>query len=114
LHFDVPRPFDEALAEDAIVAEGSGRLALGSLESPVELESGAHDAHTAPAAACGSLDDEWKAEVGRIARRHHRDTRLPRDVLRRELVAADLVGPTKTRPAASTAAANEGLSARKP
>src|ERR671933_1779576 len=85
LDLDVPRPRDVALAEDAVVAERRLCLAACGVERVVELVPRAHDAHPAPAAACGGLDEERKTEVVRIAGRDDRDTGLRREPLRLEL-----------------------------
>ena len=111
------RPLDVALGEDAVVAECRLRLAARGGERLVELVGRADDAHAAPAAAGGRLDHEREADLRRIAF-GTTGTPAPGDVLRRELVAAGAeraaVGPTKTRPAASTASAKPALSARNP
>src|SRR5436190_18128908 len=58
LDLDVARPLEIALAEDRVVAEG-GRLAPRRRERLLQLLGHAHDAHAAPAAARGGLDEEW-------------------------------------------------------
>ena len=89
LRLDVTRPLEIPLAEHRAVAERRLGLALGSRERVVELGRGANDAHAAPAASGGSLDDERVADLGGRALRHGRHAGLARDPLRRELVAAE-------------------------
>src|SRR6266498_65431 len=88
LDLDVPRPLDVALCEHAVVAERRLRLATRGLERIRQLVGRAHDAHPAPAAAGGGLEQEREAELVRLARLDHGHARLARDPLRLELVAA--------------------------
>ena len=88
LDLDVARPFDVALGEDPVVAEGRLGLAARGGERLVQLVALAHDPHPAAASARGRLDHERKADALRIALLDDRDADAPSDVLRRELVAA--------------------------
>ena len=56
LHLDVPRPRDQPLHEDGVVAEGGARLGLGAGVGLLDLVRVRHDAHPAPAAAGDRLD----------------------------------------------------------
>src|SRR5438552_1794360 len=88
LDLDVPRSLDVALAEDPVVAEGRLGLAPRGLERLVELRGPAHDAHAAPAASGGSLDDQREADLLRLPAWDDRHARLLREPLRLELVTA--------------------------
>ena len=119
LDLDVSRPLDVALVVDGVVAESGLRLAPGGFRCLLELRRIADDAHAAAAAARCRLDDEREADLVRLARGEHGHAGLLGDPLRLELVSAlragpPGVGPTKTSPAASTASAKSGFSARKP
>ena len=115
LDLDVPRALEVALEVDAVVAERRPAPRAAAAASASSSSSRrAHDAHAAPAAARGRLDDQRRlARLG-----HGRHARLGRDPLRLELVAAAPQraggGPTQVRPAASTASAKSPFSARKP
>ena len=77
----------------------------GRLERLVELARLADDAHAAPAAARGRLDEQREAELVRLAGRDDGHAGLGGDPLRLELVAARAAappadGPTQMSPAA--------------
>ena len=63
LDLDVSRPFEEALEEDGVVAERGCRLAPRRSLRLGELFRRTHDAHPAPAAAGGRLDDKREADL---------------------------------------------------
>src|SRR2546421_5929081 len=67
LEFDVPRPLQEFLQVDLIVAESRARFGLRDTDRVQERGLGVHDAHAAPAAAAGCLDDHRVADVARDA-----------------------------------------------
>ena len=88
LDLDMPRPLDQPLEVDAIVAERGSRLAPRGLERRVELAGRADDPHASAAAAGSGLHDQR-----RLRRVGHRGYRLGRsDPLRLELVAAAAEG----------------------
>ena len=93
LHLDVPGSLEVALAVERAVAERALRLALRRLERVVELRRRADDAHPAPAAACGRLDEQREADLLRRAVREHRNARVAGDPLRGELVSAAAAAP---------------------
>ena len=67
LHLDVPRPRDQPLHEDGVVAEGGARLGLGARVGLLDLAGVRHDAH-APAAAAGDrLDHHRRLDVRVLA-----------------------------------------------
>ncbi len=88
LDLHVARPLDVPLGEHPVVAERRLRLAPRGLERIGQLVTRAHDAHPAPAAARGCLQQQRKAELVRLPGLDDRDARLARDPLRLELVAA--------------------------
>ena len=92
LDLDVARALDEALAEDAVVAEGRGGLAAGGRERLDEVGRVAHHAHAAAAAPRGRLHDEREADLLRLALRDDGHAGLARDRLRRQLVASATEG----------------------
>jgi hypothetical protein len=63
LKFDVPRPLQEFLHVDLVVAERGARLGLGDADGVQQRGFGVHDAHAAAAAAAGGLDDHRIADV---------------------------------------------------
>ena len=67
LEFDVPRPLQEFLHVDLVVAEGGARLGARDADRVQERRLGVHHAHAAPAAAAGGLDDHRIADVARDA-----------------------------------------------
>ncbi len=88
LDLHVSRPLDVPLREHPVVSERGRSLAPRGLERSGQLVPRAHDAHPAPAAARRRLEQQRKAELLRLARLDHRNTGLPRDPLRLELVSA--------------------------
>src|SRR5207244_8884822 len=60
LDLDVARALDEALAEDAVVAEGRGGLAAGGRERLDEVGRVAHHAHAAAAAPAAAFTTSGK------------------------------------------------------
>ena len=93
LDLDVARPLEVALAEDRVVAERGRRLAPRGRERLVELLRRAHDAHPAPAAARGRLDEQREADLLRRPARQDGDAGRARRLLRGELVAARPAAP---------------------
>ena len=99
LDLDVARPAEILLDQDAVVAEGGGRLALAGGERRGELARRLDDAHALAAAARGGLDEHRVADaIGfalqerrillvAVIARHERDARLLHDALRRALRA---------------------------
>jgi len=87
LNLDVAGPLEVALTEDRVVAEGGSRLAPRRRQRLVELLRRAHDAHAAPAASGGRLDEEREADLLRRPARQDWDSRCARGLLRSELVA---------------------------
>src|SRR5262245_6407754 len=86
LDLDVARALDVALAEDAFVAERGCGLAAGCLERFLQFFGNADDAHAAPAAAGGCLDDERVADLIGLAVRDDGNVGSPSDLLGRDLV----------------------------
>ena len=88
LDLDVPRPLQIALIEQAVVAEAGASLARCCFDRLVELNRRAHEPHAAAAAAGGGLDQQWVAELARLAVRHDRNAGFAGDSFRFELVTA--------------------------
>ncbi len=86
LDLHVARALDVALAVERTVGERARRLALGGGERFVEVPRRADDAHPAPAASGRRLDEERESDLVGRSVRQHRDSRLARDPLRRDLV----------------------------
>src|SRR5262245_5296679 len=86
LDLDAARPFDIALAEDALVGEGRAGLAPRSRQRLVQLAALAHDSHPAAASARSRLDHEREAEVVRLALFDDRHADRAGDLLRGQLV----------------------------
>ena len=63
LHFDVLRLHEELLHKDVVVAEGLLGLSLHHVEVGADFLHSVAAAHTASAAACGSLQDHREAEL---------------------------------------------------
>ncbi len=85
LHLEVARPRQVALDEHAVVAEAGVRLAPRRRQRGVEILGVRHDAHAAPAAAGGGLDQQRiddlftaVACLGFGEARDHRDARRGR------------------------------------
>src|SRR5439155_1976638 len=87
LDLDVARPLEIALAEDRVVAECRRSLAPRRRERLVELLRRAHDAHAAPTAARGRLDEQRETDLLRRPAREDGDARRTRGLLRSQLVA---------------------------
>ena len=99
LDFDVARILDEALDEDAVVAEGGTRFGAGGAHAFRHLVLGARNAHALAAAAGRRLDHHRQADLAhdgeglRIVRDVAEmagdggDAGLPRQLLRFDLVA---------------------------
>ena len=100
LEFDVPRLLEKLLHVDLVIAEGCQRLGFGHADSARERCVRVDDAHAAPAAAAGCLDDHRIADVlgdaqvlvhvgaqGTIRARHARHARSFHDLDRRDFVA---------------------------
>ena len=118
LHLDVSWSLEVALAVERPVAERAGRLALGCSERVLELGRRANDAHPAPAATRGRLDEEREADllrrsVGQDGTPASRAIRFAAS-LSPPSRSASGGGPTHVSPAASTAAAKSAFSARNP
>ena len=86
LHLDVSRVGEVALAVHRAVAERRLGLARGGLERVGEVLRTLDDAHPAPAAASGRLDEQREAELGRVAGRKGGDACVGCDPLGLELV----------------------------
>ena len=118
LDLDVTGALDEALGEDAAVAEARLSLPRCRFERLRQLLGRANNAHAPSAASGRRLDDEREAELAGLARLDHRDACLAREPLGLELVPGGAEsaggGPTKTRPAPATASAKSPFSARNP
>ena len=69
LHLDVPRPLEELLDEDRVVAEAGPRFGAGRVEGPRQLLRSADEAHPLAAAAGRGLDDHRVADRRRDRRR---------------------------------------------
>ena len=67
LEFDVPRPLQEFLHVDLVVAEGCARFRARDTDRVQERGLGMHNAHATPAAAAGCLDDHRVGDVARDA-----------------------------------------------
>ncbi len=65
LELDVTRVLQILLHVDHVVVEGRGRLRLGQGDGVEQGGLGMHDAHAAPAAAAGCLDDDRIADLAR-------------------------------------------------
>ena len=63
LELDVARVLDELLHVQLAVAEGVGRLAEGRVEEIGQILRGAHDSHSAPAAAGLGLENDRVAHL---------------------------------------------------
>ena len=63
----MPGPVDKAFHIDGVVAEGGAGFRLAALERLGQIVAGAHDAHTAPAAAGDRLDDHGGAVAEAVA-----------------------------------------------
>src|SRR5262249_60345677 len=63
LELDVPRPFQELLHVDLVVAERGARFGTGDSDGVEERRLGVHHAHPAATAAAGSLDDYRVTDV---------------------------------------------------
>ena len=83
----VAGPFEEALEEDAVVAERRLRLAPRRGDGLVELGRVADDPHAAAAATRHRLDEQREADLLRRPGREHRNVLGACDLLRRQLVA---------------------------
>ena len=90
LHLDVPRTRQEALEEHAVVAEPGGRLTPRRGHRGLEVLGALDDAHAAPAAARGRLDQHGVlGRLGRV-RRHRGHAGSGGRLLRAHLVAHQL------------------------
>ncbi len=87
LDLDVARPVEIALAEDRVVAERRRCLAARRRERFVELLGCAYDAHPAPAAARGRLDEQREADLLRRPARQDGHAGRARGLLGGQLVA---------------------------
>jgi hypothetical protein len=100
LEFDMPRPLQEFLHVDLVVAEGRERLGLGDIDGIEQRGFGVHDAHAASAATAGGLDDHGVADIAGdaqiflcfrpqrpIGAGHARHTMALHDTYRGDLVA---------------------------
>src|SRR5277367_7139817 len=97
LDFDMPRAREVLLDEYPAVAECGSRLARGRFQSRFELCSVLDDTHPAPAAACGSLDENRvtgarsklarRADFRSLDSRHYRHSRCDCDSSCRDFVA---------------------------
>ena len=63
LDLDVPARLDEALEQNAIVAEGPGRLATRAGERLGQFRGRSHDPHALAAATGGRLDEQRKTQA---------------------------------------------------
>src|SRR6476661_493151 len=88
LDLDMARPLEIALAEDRVVAKRGCRLAPRGRKRLVQLLGRTDDAHAAPAASRGSLDEERESDLLGSPARQDGDTGLARRLLCRQLVAA--------------------------
>src|SRR5690349_1094459 len=86
LDLDVAGPFEVALEEDSVVAEGRLRLPLRGRDCLVEVGRLADDSHAAAAAACSRLDEQWEADLLRRPGREHGNSCRVCGLLRRQLV----------------------------
>ena len=97
LHLDVTRTREIFLQQHSLVTESRSCFALGGSDRILELRGTFDDAHTFPAAACRSLDQNREADASRLAlerieilrlaviARHQRHAGLAHDLLRRTL-----------------------------
>ncbi|GGN14349.1 hypothetical protein GCM10011578_042000 [Streptomyces fuscichromogenes] len=67
LHLDVAAAFEVGLDEDLAVAEGAHGLGARGLQCGAQFVEAAHDAHAAPAAARGRLDQYRQVRLGDLA-----------------------------------------------
>ena len=84
----MPGVGEEALAVDGAVAEGRLGLAARGLDGLVQVLGALDDAHPAPPATGGRLDEQRKAQLLGRPGRKRRDARGGRDPLGLELVSA--------------------------
>ena len=131
LHLDVARLADEALDEHSAIAEGEQRFLLRLFDLGRQVGFVGDDAHAAPAAAEGRLDDHRQANLFRCLQRFggvfETGSFVP-GTMRTPASTASLraailspsnsssrgLGPTKVMPACAQASAKSRFSERKP
>lgn len=121
LDLDVAAPLDVGLGEDLAVTEGGGRFGGGRVEGLLQGVEVPYDAHAAPAAARGGLEQEGRsaavAAAGSTGSRSGtpaaRISSLAR-VLEAMASMASGGGPIQASPAAATSRAKPAFSERNP